>query len=50
MDKGVLDLLNIQIEKEAHASQVYLGLSISIDFKGYADLDRDWETPLSIHC
>ena len=36
MDKGVLDLLNIQIEKEAHASQVYLGLSISIDFKGYA--------------
>ena len=35
MDKEVLDLLNVQIEKEAHASQVYLGLSISIDFKGY---------------
>ena len=36
MDKEVLDLLNIQIEKEAKASQVYLGLSISIDFKGYS--------------
>ena len=36
MDKEVLEALNAQIEKEAKASQVYLGLSISIDFKGYS--------------
>jgi ferritin len=52
MDKEVLDLLNTQIEKEAKASQVYLGLSISVDFKGYsgfAELFRNRTNEERIH-
>ena len=36
MHQEVLDLLNTQIVQEAKAAQAYLGLSISISFKGYA--------------
>ena len=36
MEQQVLDLLNTQITQEAKAAQAYLGLSISISFKGYA--------------